>query len=374
MATVKIENLRKSFGPVEILHGLSFDIADGEFLVLVGPSGCGKTTLLRMLAGLEEISDGLAYIGNDLVNDVPAQKRDVAMVFQNYALYPHMSVAENMGFSLKLAGYSKQDIAQNVARAAEILDITPLLDRRPSKLSGGQRQRVAMGRAIVRQPRVFLFDEPLSNLDAKLRVQMRTEMKALHQRLATTTIYVTHDQVEAMSMADRIVIMNHGRIEQIGTPMDLYDNPETLFVAEFIGTPGINLLHGHLDTSTEAATLVLDDGKRIPIGPDITTAPNGHPVILGIRPEDIILDPGPEITVPGAELMAQALFIEPTGSETLVTLNWGETQLISTSKQRLNFGAGAQVTFAFNPERHHLFDGASGQRIHKRPIDSPQTV
>src|ERR1700756_3720705 len=244
MASVEIRDVRKVFGAVEVLHGVSVEIKDGEFVILVGPSGCGKSTLLRMIAGLENISAGEIAIGDRVVNNVAPKERDIAMVFQNYALYPHMTVRDNMAFSLSLAKVPKAAIDQQVTRAAQILGLTPYLNRYPRQLSGGQRQRVAMGRAIVRDPQVFLFDEPLSNLDAKLRVQMRTEIKALHQRLKTTTIYVTHDQIEAMTMADKIVVMNGGNIEQIGKPLELYDNPVNLFVAGFIGSPAMNMLKG----------------------------------------------------------------------------------------------------------------------------------
>ena len=244
MAVVTIRDLRKSFGPVEVLHGVSIDIAEGEFVVLVGPSGCGKSTLLRMLAGLEHVTSGEIRIGDRVVNDLPPKERDIAMVFQNYALYPHLTVAENMAFSLTLKGAPKAEIAARVTPAAEILGLTNLLERYPRQLSGGQRQRVAMGRAIVRDPQVFLFDEPLSNLDAKLRVSMRAEIKNLHQRLKTTTVYVTHDQIEAMTMADKIVVMHDGRVEQVGAPLDLYDAPANLFVAGFIGSPAMNMLTG----------------------------------------------------------------------------------------------------------------------------------
>src|SRR5213082_3621948 len=244
MASVSFQNIEKSYGTTKVIHGVSFDIKDGEFVVLVGPSGCGKSTLLRMLAGLENITSGTILIGERVVNNVQPKERDIAMVFQNYALYPHMTVADNMGFSLKLRGAGADEIKKGVKRAAEILALTPLLDRYPRQLSGGQRQRVAMGRAIVRDPQVFLFDEPLSNLDAKLRVAMRTEIKELHQRLKTTTIYVTHDQIEAMTLADRIVVMHDGLVEQIGAPLELYDRPRNLFVAGFIGSPAMNFLKG----------------------------------------------------------------------------------------------------------------------------------
>src|SRR5688572_9924210 len=263
MSSVQIRDVRKSFGNFEVLHGVSIPIEDGEFVVLVGPSGCGKSTLLRMLAGLENITSGTISIGDRVVNNVQPKERDIAMVFQNYALYPHMTVADNMGFSLKLRGASADEISNGVKRAAEILALTPLLDRYPRQLSGGQRQRVAMGRAIVRDPQVFLFDEPLSNLDAKLRVAMRTEIKELHQRLKTTSIYVTHDQIEAMTMGDKIVVMRDGRIEQTGNPLELYDTPANQFVAGFIGSPAMNFLPGVLRVSGGAAKVELADGTQL---------------------------------------------------------------------------------------------------------------
>src|ERR687883_1909233 len=267
MSSVQIRDVRKSFGNFEVLHGVSIPIEDGEFVVLVGPSGCGKSTLLRMLAGLENITSGTISIGDRVVNNVQPKERDIAMVFQNYALYPHMTVADNMGFSLKLRGAKAEEISSGVKRAAEILALTPLLERYPRQLSGGQRQRVAMGRAIVRDPQVFLFDEPLSNLDAKLRVQMRAEIKALHQRLTTTIIYVTHDQIEAMTMADRIVVMRDGRIEQIGTPLELYDKPANMFVAGFIGSPAMNFLEGTLRRTNGEAWVEAQGGIRLAAGP-----------------------------------------------------------------------------------------------------------
>ena len=269
MAVVTIRDLRKSFGPVEVLHGVSIDIAEGEFVVLVGPSGCGKSTLLRMLAGLEHVTSGEIRIGDRVVNDLPPKERDIAMVFQNYALYPHLTVAENMAFSLTLKGAPKAEITARVTPAAEILGLTNLLERYPRQLSGGQRQRVAMGRAIVRDPQVFLFDEPLSNLDAKLRVSMRAEIKNLHQRLKTTTVYVTHDQIEAMTMADKIVVMHDGRVEQVGAPLDLYDAPANLFVAGFIGSPAMNMLTGRLDGRQRFVT---GDGIALPVGPAASPA------------------------------------------------------------------------------------------------------
>src|SRR6516225_2724509 len=260
MASVAIRDVRKAFGASEVIHGVSVLIADGEFVVLVGPSGCGKSTLLRMIAGLEHISSGEIRISERVVNTLPPKERDTAMVFQNYALYPHMTVAANMGFSLRLRGAAATEIAERVNKAADILGLVPYLTRYPRQLSGGQRQRVAMGRAIVRDPKVFLFDEPLSNLDAKLRVAMRAEIKALHQRLKTTTVYVTHDQVEAMTMADRIVVMHDGRVEQIGTPLDLYDHPGNLFVAQFIGSPAMNVIRGVLRRGAQGAWAEAEGG------------------------------------------------------------------------------------------------------------------
>src|SRR5665811_504385 len=296
MASVQISDVRKSFGGFEVLHGVTVPIEDGAFVVLVGPSGCGKSTLLRMLAGLENITSGTISIGNRVVNNVQPKERDIAMVFQNYALYPHMTVADNMGFSLKLRGASAAEISTGVNRAAEILDLTPLLERYPRQLSGGQRQRVAMGRAIVRDPQVFLFDEPLSNLDAKLRVAMRTEIKELHQRLETTTVYVTHDQIEAMTMADKIVVMHDGRVEQIGAPLELYDRPQNIFVAGFIGSPAMNFLQGTIRSN---GSLGFDGpgGARLPLA----AAPHGSEgcaAVYGVRPEHFaITDDGAEAVI-----------------------------------------------------------------------------
>src|SRR5437870_5596278 len=293
MASVAIRDVRKAFGAIEVIHGVDVSIADGEFVVLVGPSGCGKSTLLRMIAGLENITSGEIHIGERVVNRVPPKARDIAMVFQNYALYPHMTVAANVGFSLRLRGAPKSEIETRVRRAAEILGLSPLLERYPRQLSGGQRRRVAMGRAIVRDPQVFLFDEPLSNLDAKLRVAMRTEIKELHQRLKTTTIYVTHHQIEAMTLADRIVVMHDGLVEQVGAPLELYDRPQNLFVAGFIGSPAMNFLTGTIHTNGvpqfESVNVI-----RLPL----TTVPSGNdgrPAIYGIRPEHfVIADDGAE--------------------------------------------------------------------------------
>src|SRR5687767_4869105 len=282
MAQVTIRGARKSYGNVEVIHGVDLDVTDGEFVVLVGPSGCGKSTLLRMIAGLETVTGGTISIGDRVVNNLPPKERDIAMVFQSYALYPHMKVADNMAFALKLRRTDPKIVKQRVRQAADILGLNPYLDRYPRQLSGGQRQRVAMGRAIVRDPQVFLFDEPLSNLDAKLRVQMRTEIKALHQRLKTTSIYVTHDQVEAMTMADRIVVMHDGIVEQVGSPLELYDNPANTFVAGFIGSPAMNFYQGTLRRNG-GIWVEADDGTRLP-APGNIGGENGQKVVYGVRP------------------------------------------------------------------------------------------
>src|SRR5450432_2058366 len=307
MASVSFQNIEKSFGSTKVIHGIGFDIKDGEFMVLVGPSGCGKSTLLRMLAGLEEIDAGTIAIDSKVVNDVESKDRDIAMVFQSYALYPHMTVADNMAFSLKLRKAEASVIQDRVSRAAKILNLGPYLARYPRELSGGQRQRVAMGRAIVRDPKVFLFDEPLSNLDAKLRVAMRAEIKSLHQRLKTTTVYVTHDQVEAMTMADRIVVMQDGIVEQIGTPLDLYDHPDNKFVAGFIGSPAMNFLDGKVSMSGGVLCVETANGAKLPINVAPPGA-DGRPVVYGIRPEHL------EFADDGIE--AEVVVVEPTGSET----------------------------------------------------------
>src|SRR5215471_10611060 len=313
MSSVSIRDVRKSVGNFEVLHGVTIPIEDGEFVVLVGPSGCGKSTLLRMLAGLENITSGTISIGERVVNNVQPKERDIAMVFQNYALYPHMTVADNMGYSLKLRGAKAGEIKKGVKRAAEILALTPLLDRYPRQLSGGQRQRVAMGRAIVRDPQVFLFDEPLSNLDAKLRVAMRTEIKELHQRLKTTTVYVTHDQIEAMTMADRIVVMHDGLVEQIGAPLELYDRPQNLFVAGFIGSPAMNFLNGTIRANGRLE-FVGPSQVRLPVAAP-SAAADGRPAIYGVRPEHFVLaDDGAE---------AEVQVVEPTGSELQVAAKLG---------------------------------------------------
>ena len=353
MASVAICDVRKAFGATEVIHGVDVLIEDGEFVVLVGPSGCGKSTLLRMIAGLENITGGEIRIGERVVNKVPPKERDVAMVFQNYALYPHMTVAANMGFSLMLRGAPKREIEQRVTRAAEILGLGPLLSRYPRQLSGGQRQRVAMGRAIVRDPQVFLFDEPLSNLDAKLRVAMRTEIKELHQRLKTTTVYVTHDQIEAMTMADRIVVMHDGLVEQIGAPLELYDRPQNLFVAGFIGSPAMNLLNGAIraDGRLEFES---ESGIRLPLA----VAPrmsDGQPVVYGIRPEHFALaDDGAE---------AEVQVVEPTGSELQIAAKLGGAEVMAVFRERHNFRPGEKIRLKPDPRLAHLFDVPSGKRL-----------
>jgi multiple sugar transport system ATP-binding protein len=352
MASVQFTNVRKSFGSTPIIKSVSFNIADGEFVILVGPSGCGKTTLLRMLAGLENITAGEIRIGGEVVNRMPPKERDIAMVFQNYALYPHMTVAENMGFSLLMKGVPRGEIAQRVKPAAEMLGLSKLLDRYPRQLSGGQRQRVAMGRAIVRNPQVFLFDEPLSNLDAKLRVQMRAEIKELHQRLKTTTVYVTHDQVEAMTMADRIVVMHDGVVEQIGRPLELYDRPANLFVAGFIGSPAMNMLEGVVTTSG-GNRLVMADGTEITL-PTGHAAPEGSAAICGIRPEQVRLDP--------AGIPAKVVVTEPMGSETQVVARLGGQEATFVFHQRLDVAAGDELRIAVDPANIHLFNRETGQR------------
>jgi multiple sugar transport system ATP-binding protein len=338
---------------VEVIHTVSVNIADGEFVILVGPSGCGKSTLLRMIAGLESITAGAIRIGERIVNNLAPKDRDIAMVFQNYALYPHKTVAENMGFALKLRHASKAEIEARVRRAAEILDVVPYLQRYPRQLSGGQRQRVAMGRAIVRDPKVFLFDEPLSNLDAKLRVQMRAEIKELHQRLKTTTIYVTHDQVEAMTMADRIVVMRDGIVEQAGLPLELYDRPANLFVAGFIGSPGMNLLKGKIRVNGKPS-FVTDDGVTLPL----VSAPagaDGRSCIYGIRPE--------HLTLGGDGAKAEVSVTEPTGSETQVFARLGTQKIVGVFRERVSARPGEMIPVTPNVDAVHLFDSATGIRL-----------
>ncbi len=355
MASVSFQKIEKNFGKVKILHGLSFDIADGEFVVLVGPSGCGKSTLLRMLAGLEDISGGEIAIDGRVVNDIESKDRDIAMVFQSYALYPHMTVGENMGFSLKLRSAEKSVTDERVAHAAKILNLEALLDRYPRELSGGQRQRVAMGRAIVRDPKVFLFDEPLSNLDAKLRVAMRAEIKALHQRLKTTTVYVTHDQIEAMTMADRIVVMHDGIIEQIGTPLQLFDRPGNLFVAQFIGSPSMNVVQGTLRRDGERSW-VEAEGAHWPVAA-LSAGRDGQAVHYGVRPTDI----GLSATQQG--IAARVIVVEPTGAETELLLQVGNAQCTVVMHGRTAVRPDDTVYLDIDGAKAHLFDAADGKRL-----------
>jgi multiple sugar transport system ATP-binding protein len=350
MASVSFKQIHKAYGKVKVIHGIGFDIADGEFVVLVGPSGCGKSTLLRMLAGLEDITGGEILIDGKVVNDLESKDRDIAMVFQSYALYPHMTVRENMAFSLRLRRADRKTTDERVNNAARILNLEALLDRTPRELSGGQRQRVAMGRAIVRDPKVFLFDEPLSNLDAKLRVAMRAEIKALHQRLKTTTVYVTHDQIEAMTMADRIVVMRDGIVEQIGTPLELFDRPTNLFVAQFIGSPSMNVFAGTLRGGGVDAL-----GSRWPLPALACTAAEGQAVQYGIRPGDLSLA--------SAGVAARVIVVEPTGAETELFVDVGGQQLILVMHGRTDVQPEQTVHLAIDAEKAHVFDAASGRRL-----------
>ncbi len=372
MAAVKITGVQKWFGSTHVIRGVDVDIADGEFCVLVGPSGCGKSTLLRMIAGLEEITHGEVTIGANVVNRMAPKERDIAMVFQNYALYPHMTVRDNMSFALSLAKQPKAEIESAVTKAADILGLVPYLDRYPRQLSGGQRQRVAMGRAIVRDPQVFLFDEPLSNLDAKLRVQMRTEIKELHQRLKTTSIYVTHDQIEAMTMADKIVVMKDGLVEQTGGPLELYDRPANLFVAGFIGSPAMNIIPGKVDrmgaaapqgmgaaapqgTGVAAPHVVFADGATLPL-PNGARAIDGQSVLYGIRPEHCAL------TGVGG-LPSEVVVVEPTGADTQLYCRFNGQEVNAMVRDRVDCRPGDRIALTPDLGRAHLFDAASGMRL-----------
>jgi sn-glycerol 3-phosphate transport system ATP-binding protein len=358
MAVVSLHGVKKTYDKLEVIHGIDIDIADGEFVVIVGPSGCGKSTLLRMVAGLERITGGEAKIGPRVVNDLEPKDRDIAMVFQNYALYPHMSVYENMAYGLKIRKLSKTDIDTRVRKAAKVLELGALLERKPRQLSGGQRQRVAMGRAIVREPAVFLFDEPLSNLDAKLRVQMRLEIKRLQRELKVTSIYVTHDQVEAMTLADRLIVMNAGVAEQIGTPMDVYDKPATMFVAGFIGSPAMNFLSGKVADSRQSIDLVGTGSIRfsLPLNGPTTAAP-GAPVSVGLRPEHLV----PYANGP---LELEIDMAEPLGADTLLHGRVGEARELVTVRQPGHVLAkpGEKRRFNIDAKHLHLFD-QSGKRI-----------
>jgi len=355
MASVHIRKVFKQFGRTQVIRGVDVDVADGEFAVLVGPSGCGKTTLLRMIAGLEEITGGEILIGDKVVNRVPPKERDIAMVFQNYALYPHMTVRDNMSFSLRLASAGTAAIDDRVGRAADILGLGKLLDRYPRQLSGGQRQRVAMGRAIVRDPQVFLFDEPLSNLDAKLRVQMRTEIKDLHQRLQTTSIYVTHDQIEAMTMADKIVVMKDGVVEQIGGPLELYDRPVNTFVAGFIGSPAMNMIPGVARVVNGAGRVEFPDSTSVAF-PLSARAEDGQAVLFGMRPEHCGVNHA-------GGLAAQVHVVEPTGADTQIYCKYLEQEITATVRDRTDCRPGDRILLSPDLAHAHLFDAASGKRL-----------
>jgi len=350
MASVQLNNLSKSYRKDElVVKDFNLDIQDGEFIVLVGPSGCGKSTVLRMIAGLEDITAGEIQIDGDIVNERPPKDRDIAMVFQNYALYPHMDVYNNLAFGLKLRKFSKDEINERVNSTASILEIQDYLKTKPKELSGGQRQRVALGRAIVRNPKVFLFDEPLSNLDAKLRVQMRAEIKKLHSELRTTMVYVTHDQVEAMTMGDRIVIMKDGIIQQIGSPMEVYQSPKNIFVGSFIGSPAMNFIPGSLSDGKFET-----EGLKLEI-PGISKELQSKTISLGIRPEDIKIGQG--------SIDAEVLVTEPLGSETILHLNCCNQELIVKYPALVNFKYGQKIAIDFNSEKFILFDTVSGDRV-----------
>lgn len=355
MAVVTIENLKKSYGVVEVLHGIDLNVKDGEFVVLLGPSGCGKSTLLRMIAGLESITSGDVSIGGQWVNNTHPKDRNIAMVFQNYALYAHMTVKENMAFSMRLKKMPNAVVDERVAWAASILSLEPYLERYPKELSGGQRQRVAMGRAIVRNPDVFLFDEPLSNLDAKLRVQMRTEIKELHKKLKTTTVYVTHDQIEAMTMADQVVIMRDGKIEQMGTPLEIYDDPKNLFVAQFIGSPGMNILKGVV-CEEDGNRFVSVEDVLLPL-PKGTQAKVGQDVLYGIRPEHLLPAKG------RAGLSATINIVEPTGPEIHLYSSLAGQDICAISRERLDWRADEEITLQPQLDHIHVFDAETEQTM-----------
>jgi multiple sugar transport system ATP-binding protein len=358
MASVQLRAVQKSFGGTQVIRGVNVEVKDGQFVVLVGPSGCGKSTLLRMLAGLEQISGGEILIDGRVVNTLSPKERDVAMVFQNYALYPHMTVFDNMAFSLMLAQTDREEIRKRVDKASEILGLSQLLKRYPRQLSGGQRQRVAMGRAIVRNPQVFLFDEPLSNLDAKLRVQMRAEIRALHQRLQATSVYVTHDEIEAMTMGDLIVVMNDGRVEQQGQPLDLYDRPDNLFVASFIGSPTMNLLPGVLHRTADGDQVHFANGTLLPV-PQAASGlgQDGQKVLYGVRPEHL------SMATSDRGLEAVVTVVEPTGADTEVHARIDSVDVVAVFRERQNLHPGDTVFLAPDPAFTHLFDEGSGKAM-----------
>ena len=363
MAAIEITAARKSYGAVDVLHGIDLSIADGEFIVLVGPSGCGKSTLLRMIAGLEDITSGTISIGGEIVNDLAPKDRDIAMVFQSYALYPHMNVADNMSYSLRLKKTPKEKIAEAIRNTSHILGLDPLLARRPKALSGGQRQRVAMGRAIVRRPKAFLFDEPLSNLDARLREQMRTEIRKLHRNLGATSVYVTHDQIEAMTMADRIVAMHEGVVQQVGDPLTIYDSPANVFVAGFIGSPAMNFLTGAIALRGGRCLVVTPGGCEIP-APALPELADGQKIILGARPENLVIAGGSSADA----ISATIDLIEPMGLSTLVHLTIGQDKapqdtlkLFTLTRPRGEIGS--RIGIRFDQDKIHLFDPATGRRL-----------
>ena len=364
MAKVTLEKVSKFYGDVEAVKKIDLEISDNEFLVLVGPSGCGKSSTLRMIAGLEEIDEGKIIIGEKIVNELEPRERNVSMVFQNYALYPHMTVEENLGFSLKIAGMKKIDIDTRVFEAAGILDIKEFLQRKPAQLSGGQRQRVAMGRAIVRRPDVFLFDEPLSNLDAKLRNQMRTEIKRLHQKVETTIVYVTHDQVEAMTLADRIVIMKDGVIEQIGTPLELFETPATKFVATFIGSPSMNIISSTIKKDQGKHVMKTEDGISIPVPVSKQdTVKEGQKISFGFRAEDIVPLKFGNKPSQSWDYKSKVNLSEPLGTETLIFTNFGKIEIVSRMFTAELVRAGDELDFALNLDRTYLFDDETGKAL-----------
>ncbi len=357
MAGIIMENVKKRFGSAEVIKGVSMEIASGEFIVFVGPSGCGKSTLLRLIAGLEEITDGILKIGGNIVNDTSPAERGLAMVFQSYALYPHMSVYDNMAFGLRQGKFDRAKIDDSVREAARILRIEELLDRKPKQLSGGQRQRVAIGRAIVRKPSVFLFDEPLSNLDAALRVKTRIEIANLHKRLATTMIYVTHDQSEAMTLADRIVVMHRGMVEQVGRPRDVFDAPQNRFVANFIGSPSMNFIEGTVAHSDGGAVLATDSGMRLPL-PDAPDVREGTRLVYGVRPEHL----RPE---PGAEIRCRVSVVEDTGSETIILAQFGKDNVTVLLREHADIRPGEEIGLAPLPGTAHYFHAKTGARVYE---------
>jgi multiple sugar transport system ATP-binding protein len=366
MAHVVVKNLIKKYGDLQVVHGIDFEINDGEFVVLVGPSGCGKSTILRMIAGLETVTGGEIVIDSEVVNDMPPRERDIAMVFQDYALYPHMSVRQNLGFGLRMRGAKRSAIEAAVKRTAEILQIETLLDRKPKALSGGQRQRVAIGRAIAREPELFLFDEPLSNLDAKLRVDMRTQIKRLHMTFKTTSIYVTHDQVEAMTLADRIVILRSGVIEQIGTPSELYRSPSNMFVAGFIGSPAMNFLDARLEANGDGLSVVPDSGVALKLPSHLAQKYGRHAgakVVLGLRPEHLTNAWTEQDRGALAPLPLKVEIAEPLGADTLIFSRIGEREIVCRVTPEAGAATGANITLQANMNHMHLFEPESGAAL-----------